>query len=125
MNCSSNLNLSLQPGNFESLSQSLEQFFLTVGQNNFGNKTPFPIYPLIILIFNQSQIVRARIRVLIILPLIIPSTNMKSLLFLAGIFAFHGKVLSRYHCPTLTFNLFLVQTKINLQLLRTDFGIYH
>ena len=22
-------------------SQSLEQFFLTVGQNNFGNKTPF------------------------------------------------------------------------------------
>ena len=24
------------------LSQSLEQFFLTVGQNNFGNKIPFP-----------------------------------------------------------------------------------
>ena len=28
--------------NFKSFSQSLEQFFLTVGQNNFGNKIPFP-----------------------------------------------------------------------------------
>ena len=27
--------------NFKSFSQSLEQFFLTVGQNNFGNKRPF------------------------------------------------------------------------------------
>ena len=26
--------------NFKSFSQSLEQFFLTVGQNNFGNKIP-------------------------------------------------------------------------------------
>ena len=26
--------------NFKSLSRSLEQFFLTVGQNNFGNKMP-------------------------------------------------------------------------------------
>ena len=25
----------------KSFSQSLEQFFLTVGQNNFGNKIPF------------------------------------------------------------------------------------
>jgi hypothetical protein len=25
---------------FESFSQSIEQFFLTVGQNNFGNKIP-------------------------------------------------------------------------------------
>ena len=33
--------LSLQP----IISQSLEHFFLTVGQNNFGNKIPFvPIY---------------------------------------------------------------------------------
>ena len=31
-NCSSDL---------KSFSQSLEQFFLTVGQNNFGNKIPF------------------------------------------------------------------------------------
>ena len=29
--------------NFKSFSRSLEQFFLTVGQNNFGNKIPlFP-----------------------------------------------------------------------------------
>ena len=28
--------------NFKSFSQSLEQFFLTEGQNNFGNKIPFP-----------------------------------------------------------------------------------
>ena len=27
--------------NFKSFSQSLEQFFLTVGQNNFGNKILF------------------------------------------------------------------------------------
>ena len=27
--------------NFKSFSKSLEQFFLTVGQNNFGNKIPF------------------------------------------------------------------------------------
>jgi hypothetical protein len=26
---------------FKSFSRSLEQFFLTVGQNNFGNKIPF------------------------------------------------------------------------------------
>ena len=26
--------------NFKSFSRSLEQFFLTVGQNNFGNKIP-------------------------------------------------------------------------------------
>ena len=28
--------------NFKSFSRSLEQFFLTVGQNNFGNKIPLP-----------------------------------------------------------------------------------
>ena len=42
INCSSDLtNLeNYQPSawNFKSFSQSLEQFFLTVGQNNFGNK---------------------------------------------------------------------------------------
>ena len=27
--------------NFKKISRSLEQFFLTVGQNNFGNKIPF------------------------------------------------------------------------------------
>ena len=26
---------------FQKFSQSLDQFFLTVGQNNFGNKIPF------------------------------------------------------------------------------------
>ena len=47
INCSSDLNfffqiLSLhQSSNFKSFSWSLEQFFLTVGQNNFGNKIPF------------------------------------------------------------------------------------
>ena len=29
--------------NFKSFSRSLEQFFLTVGQNNFGNKIPYLI----------------------------------------------------------------------------------
>ena len=30
--------------NFKSFSRSLEQFFLTVGQNNFGNKIPYLIF---------------------------------------------------------------------------------
>ena len=42
MNCSSDLNIfaNSRPSalNFQSVSRSLEQFFLTVGQNNFGNK---------------------------------------------------------------------------------------
>ena len=33
--------LCLQPSKFKSFSGSLEQFFLTVGQKNFGNKLPF------------------------------------------------------------------------------------
>ena len=45
MNCSSDLKIfaNSQPSawNFKSFSRSLEQFFLTVGQNNFGNKIPF------------------------------------------------------------------------------------
>ena len=44
-NCSSDLkifeNSRPSASNFKSFSQSLEQFFLTVGQNNFGNKIPF------------------------------------------------------------------------------------
>ena len=35
--------------NFKSFSRSLEQFFLTVGQNNFGNKIPF--FSLFVLFF--------------------------------------------------------------------------
>ena len=31
----------LQPRISKDFSQSLDQFFLTVGQNNFGNKIPF------------------------------------------------------------------------------------
>ena len=46
INCSSDLkifaNSRPSASNFKSFSRSLEQFFLTVGQNNFGNKIPFP-----------------------------------------------------------------------------------
>ena len=46
INCSSDLrnfeNSQPSASNFKSFSQSLEQFFLTVGQNNFGNKIPVP-----------------------------------------------------------------------------------
>jgi hypothetical protein len=46
INCSSDLksfeNSPLSVSNFKSISQSLEQFFLTVSQSNFGNKIPFP-----------------------------------------------------------------------------------
>ena len=44
INCSSDLkylaNSQPSASNFKSFSGSLEQFFLTVGQNNFGNKIP-------------------------------------------------------------------------------------
>ena len=44
INCSSDLknfaNSRPSVSNFKSFSRSLEQFFLTVGQNNFGNKIP-------------------------------------------------------------------------------------
>ena len=44
MNCSNDRkkieNSRPSASNFKSFSQSLEQFFLTVGQNNFGNKIP-------------------------------------------------------------------------------------
>ena len=45
INCSSDLNFFFNSrpsaSNFKSFSQSLEQFFLKVGQNNFGNKFYF------------------------------------------------------------------------------------
>ena len=45
INCSSDLenfaNSRPSASNFKSFSQSLKQFFLTVGQNNFVNKIPF------------------------------------------------------------------------------------
>ena len=46
INCFSDLknfaNSRPSASNFKSFSRSLEHFFLTVGQNNFGNKIPFP-----------------------------------------------------------------------------------
>ena len=45
INCSTDLNIfansRLPASNFKSFSRSLEQFFLTVGQNNFGKKYHF------------------------------------------------------------------------------------
>ena len=45
INCSSDCNISIDSwpsaSNFISFSWSPEQYFLTVGQNNFGNKIPF------------------------------------------------------------------------------------
>ena len=47
LNCSSDFKIFENSGpsaeNFKSFSRSLEHFFLTVGQNNFGNKIPVPI----------------------------------------------------------------------------------
>ena len=44
MNCSSDLKIFANSWpsalNFKCFSQSLEQFFITVGQNNYGNKIP-------------------------------------------------------------------------------------
>ena len=37
--------LGLHPRIFKGFSRSLEQFFLTVGRNNFGNKIPFMTKP--------------------------------------------------------------------------------
>ena len=53
MNCSSDLqnfaNSWPSASNFKIFSQSLEQFFLTVGQNNFGNKIPFLFITMLVL----------------------------------------------------------------------------
>ena len=50
INCYSDLenfeNSEPSASNFKSFSRSLEQFFLTVGQNNFGNKIPFLTFAL-------------------------------------------------------------------------------
>ena len=48
INCSSDLFANSQPSasNFKSFSRSLEHFFLTVGQNNFGNKIPKLVFAL-------------------------------------------------------------------------------
>ena len=55
INCSSDLkcfaNSHHSASNFKRFSQSLEQFFLAVGQNNFGNK--IPILFLLLLQFNE------------------------------------------------------------------------
>ena len=48
INCFSDLknlaNFWLSASNFKSFSRSLDYFFFTVGQNNFGNKIPLPSY---------------------------------------------------------------------------------
>ena len=57
--------LSLQPRITKVFSQTLEQFFLTVGQNNFDNKIPFhntyDIHKLCYLLQISSQITRREI----------------------------------------------------------------
>ena len=40
--------------NFKSFSRSLEHFFLTVGQNNFGNKIPFFLKTFLLLLQNSN-----------------------------------------------------------------------
>ena len=63
-NCSSDIkifeNSRPSASNFKHFFRSLEQFFLTVGQNNFGNKIPFHIGSIHIwrLIINISSVVK-------------------------------------------------------------------
>ena len=38
---------------FAKILRSLEQFFLTVGKNNFGNKIPFSIFSSIFCVFDK------------------------------------------------------------------------
>ena len=60
INCYSDLkhfaNSRPSASNFKSFSRSLEQFFLTVGQNNFGNKIPFPPFKWLILFQNIKHL---------------------------------------------------------------------
>ena len=62
INCSSDLKnfANSRPSPFKSFSRSLEQFFLTVGQNNFGNKIPF--LNKIILLWKQFDLVLWKLR---------------------------------------------------------------
>ena len=58
MNCSSDLKNHVNSGpsalNFKSFSRSLEQFFLTVGQNNLGNKIPNQTEKIIVKVRNSE-----------------------------------------------------------------------
>ena len=58
INCSIDLKITNSrpsASNFKSFSQSLEQFFLTVNQNNFGNKIPFLALALKLKIGSQQR----------------------------------------------------------------------
>jgi hypothetical protein len=59
VNCSSDLKnfATSQPSASNFNSRSLEQFFITVGQNNFGNKIPFlhAVTNIMLCIFNQVK----------------------------------------------------------------------
>ena len=59
INCSNNFenfeNSRRSASNFKSFSRSLEHFFLTVGQNNFGNKIPFLALALKLKIGSQQR----------------------------------------------------------------------
>ena len=57
-------NSRISTSSFKSFSQSLGQFFLTIGQNNFGNKILFPYFCLINLISKKSLKVHYFISVL-------------------------------------------------------------
>ena len=71
INCSSDLktfaNSPPSVSNFKSLSLSLEQFFLTVGQNNFGNKI-VPLFKLSVLL-NWLKLVYGPCTILIPYPI--------------------------------------------------------
>ena len=71
MNCSSDLknfaNSWPSALNFKSFSRSLQQLFLTVGQNNFGNKMPFLNNSFIIFVL-QSELLRVLVATFFDLP---------------------------------------------------------
>ena len=71
-NCSSDLKIFAKSrpsaSNFKSFSRSLEQFFLTVGLNNFGNKIPFIIFAALELtghVFNFYDLMLAAVKELL------------------------------------------------------------
>ena len=47
--------------NFKSFSRSLEQLFLTVGQNNFGNKIPFPKFAESLIVNSSNWLIHKHI----------------------------------------------------------------
>ena len=103
INCSSDLkyfeNSRPSASNFKSFSRSLEQFFLTIGQNNSGNKIPFLVASLSKLTFS-AVIIAVSVGSNSTSNLVTP--NMRLLYSILGMYYFLGRINFSLLCQKVT-----------------------